>query len=77
MEAIEFKEQTKILAKDQKEYIPLPVFDDGREMISCYKVSFKERIKILFGAKLWLRQLTFGEKLQPQLPTIEFPFVKQ
>lgn len=60
-----------VLAKDQPEYIPLPVayikYSDGAQaMISCYKLTWKERAKILIGGKVWWEQLTFGSPLQPQ-----------
>jgi len=72
--ATEFKEQTAVLAKDQPEYIPLPVWQDDRETISCYRITWRDRFRVLFGAKLWLIQLHFGGPLQPQLPTLEYPF---
>jgi hypothetical protein len=76
MKPIEFKGFNKILAKDQPQYQPLPVLweADGR-VISCWKLSLKERLKVLFGGKLWLSQLTFNQKLQPQLPLIDDPII--
>jgi len=76
MKPVEFSEQTTTLAENQPEYLPLPVFVDsnGEEMISCWKFTWKERMWILFGRRLWLRQLVFGRKLQPQLPQVENPF---
>lgn len=60
-----------VLAKDQPEYLPLPVahiaYEDGVEsMISCYQLSWRERLTILWRGKVWWEQLTFGQKLQPQ-----------
>jgi len=74
MTPIEFPEHTIVLAKDQPEYQPLPVFNDGQQMISCWKLTLRERLTLLFTGKLWLRQLTFGGPLQPQLPQTEYPF---
>jgi hypothetical protein len=72
MKPIEFKEQNIIFAKNQKEYLPLPAFVkvDG-DVISCWRLSFKERFKILFTGKLWLCVKTFNTKLQPLLPTVD------
>lgn len=53
----------------QPEYIPLDAFTDGRVTITCYRLSFRERLNILFLGRLWLGQLNFGQPLQPQLPT--------
>ena len=60
-----------MLAKDQPEYIPLPVahieYSDGvRSMISCYRLTWRERLTILFSGKLWWTKFTFGQPLQPQ-----------
>ena len=60
-----------VLAKDQPQYLPLPVahleYGDGtRSMISCYRLTWRERFRILFSGKVWWEQLTFGEALQPQ-----------
>lgn len=60
-----------VLAKDQPQYIPLPVahvhYSDGvRSMISCYRLTWRERLRILFSGKVWWEQLTFGQPLQPQ-----------
>ena len=73
---IEFFEQTTIIAKDQPPYLPLPAYVSKDETISCWKFTWKERIQILFDGKLWLRQMNFGRPLQPQAPTVDYPFVR-
>lgn len=60
-----------ILAKDQPEYLPLPVavihYQDGvTSMISSYELTWRERLRILFTGRVWWEQLTFGRQLQPQ-----------
>ena len=76
MKAIEFPEQTCIYAKDQPEYIPLPVHkrlgDETGQVTSCWQFTWKERLRILFGAKLYWRQLTFNNPLQPVRPSLNF-----
>lgn len=74
MQPIEFPEQNKIWAKDQPEYLPLPAYTDNEQTISCWKLTWRERLALLFTGRLWLRQMNFGQSLQPQLPTIETPF---
>ncbi len=74
---IEFEGHNKVYAKDQKEYLPLPVYEDeiqGGRVFHCWQLSFKERIKILFTGKLWINVLNFGQKLQPIKPMIDSPF---
>lgn len=71
MKPIEFKEQNVVYAKDQKEYMPLPAlkFEDGA-VITCWKLSWKEILKLLFTRKVWVTMLTFNKPLQPLLVTI-------
>jgi hypothetical protein len=73
MKPINFKESNCVYAKDQKEYLPLPVYKtkDG-EVTSCWKFSFFERIKILFTGKVYLTLLTFNNPLQPQIIKTSF-----
>ena len=66
------------LAKDQPQYIPLPVayveYSDGvKSMISCYKLTIGERLRILLSGKVWWEQLTFGHPLQPQKMHVREP----
>lgn len=60
-----------VLAKDQPEYLPLPVanicYQDGTiSMISSYKLTWRERLTVLLRGRVWWEQLTFGRQLQPQ-----------
>lgn len=76
MKPIKFKEYNKIYAENQKPYISLPVYEDdiqGGRVFSCWQLSFKERIKILFTGKLWIYVLNFGKKLQPIKPMVDSP----
>lgn len=58
MNPIKFKEANKNLTKPKsmtdKECGSLWVFNDGNQNISCWKLSFKQRIKALFYGKIWL-----------------------
>lgn len=71
---IEFPQQTIVWAKDQPPYLPLPAYTDARETISCWRLTWRERWRILWTGQLWLRQSNFGQKLQPQRPSVETPF---
>ena len=78
MKPIQFKQANVTFAKDQKEYLPLPACEVGDEMgqiITCWRLTWIERIRLLFSGKMWLRQYAFGQRLQPQLPQIETPFL--
>lgn len=67
MKAMQFPEANSVYAKDQPEYIPLPTYktEDGI-VTSCYALTWKERLQVLFGAKIWLSLMTFNLPLQPQ-----------
>lgn len=68
MKHINFKDQNIVYGENQKEYNPLPglYFKDNKgPVITCWKLNFKERLKIIFSGKLWLQQLTFNAPLQP------------
>lgn len=76
MKPIEFPQANMVWAKDQKPYLPLPAHQNEVETISKWKLTWWERIKVVFTGRLWLRQLNFGMPLQPQQPSVHTPFLK-
>ncbi len=77
MKPIEFPEQTQIWAKNQPPYLPLPAYTNERETISLWALTWRERFAVLFTGRLWLRQLNFGQALQPQAPSTICPFIRR
>ena len=73
MKPVEFPECNVTFAEDQPEYLPLPTFTDGTQTVSCWKMTWWERIKVLITGKIWLMQMNFGQPLQPQLPCVDKP----
>lgn len=77
MTLIEFPEQTVVYAKNQPEYKPLPAHhfpDDPTGRIACcWRLTFRERVRLLFSGLIWQQVLTFHGPLQPQKLTIEKP----
>lgn len=66
-----------VFAKDQPEYLPLPAhLSDGGIVTSCWKLTWKERLKVLIWGKLYLQVLTFNKPLQPQLPLVDNPVTR-
>lgn len=68
MKPVEFEEQNVVFAKDQPEYQPLPAFRNNSEygeVVSCWKLSFAERLRILFTGKMWVSLMTFNKPLTP------------
>jgi hypothetical protein len=80
---VKFPESNAILAFDQDDYEPLPVFlspDPTRRVVFCCRLSDAEIADICATRTLWLQQLTFGRNFQPialstqrphDLPTVE------
>ena len=75
MKIIEFKECNIVYAEHQPGYLPLPALrmKEG-EVISCWGLSFIERLKLLFTGRLWLGVLTFNRQLQPLKMSVDKPF---
>lgn len=68
MRPIEFEHQTNIFAENQPEYQNLPALkikSESGEVITCWGLTFRERIKILFTGKVWVSMLTFNKPLTP------------
>lgn len=68
MKPVNFKHQNVVFAKYQPEYQPLPALKldtPQGEVISCWQMSFKERIKVLFTGKVWLSFCSFNKPLTP------------
>lgn len=76
MKPIRFEGWNTSFADEQPEYLPLPGHlregEEG-EFISCWKLTFLERLKLLFTGRLFLSVWTFNQPLQPQRPDVSNP----
>jgi hypothetical protein len=73
MKPFKFKQCNVTFAKDQPEYQQLPALKldtPQGEVISCWKLSFVERITIIFTGKIWLQLLSFNKPLTPSYITL-------
>ena len=63
-----------VYAKDQTKYQPLPAlrFPDG-VALSRWKLTWRERLQVLFRGNFFLAVWTFNQPLQPLLPSTEEP----
>ena len=80
MRPIEFKGSNTIFAKDQPEYLPLPAYKSNNkegEVTSCWKLSLKERFKVLLRGRMYFSVWTFNKKLQPQRPSVDNPVTER
>lgn len=77
MKPIHFDEANTVYAKNQPEYLPLPAHKTEDGMVtSCWRLSLKERIRMLITGRVYVMQLTFNRPLQPLLVSTEFIHVK-
>jgi len=70
MRPIDFQQANCVYAANQPEYLPLPALKDGgpgEQVTSCWRLTWRERIRLLLTGKLWLAVWTFGQPLQPIL----------
>jgi len=80
MQGIPFSESNKVLNKPEgmtdKECYSLPVFNDGKQSISCWKASFWERLTVFLTGRVWL-SVRFGDTQPPVWIMGTYPFVKE
>ena len=67
-----------VYAKDQAEFLPLPAIrnPDGN-ILTRWKLSFWERLRVLLTGDVYLWVSTFNRKLQPVLLQVERPRVEK
>ena len=77
MDIVEFPEQTVVYARHQPEYRPLPAWREPRgatgRVVCCWRLSLRERLKLLVTGLIWHEVLTFNYSLQPQLLGVDKP----
>jgi len=76
MKPIEFPEANVTWAKKQAGVLPLPAYSNKRVTITKWRLTWLERLKMLWTGVLWLQQRNFGHSLQAQRPTVDYPFLK-
>jgi len=66
MKPIYFKGGNATYAKTQEQYLNLPAHKSSEGIVTtCWELTFKERLKILFGSYIFLKVHTFNKPLQP------------
>jgi len=70
MKPIKFKECNVNFAENQDEYNTLPAFRNEKgEVITCWNLTFRERLRVLFKGNIWLCLLSFNQPLTPSFMT--------
>lgn len=79
MKPIDFKEANFTFEKPssmtEEECEDLRCYKGDGQVISCWKLSFSERIKVLFTGKVWLGVL--GTIFFPTWLDVKTPFIKK
>ena len=65
MKPIKFKQANTVFAENQPEYFNLPASVNNGIVKTCWKMTFIERLYVLFTGCVWLEILTHGNPLQP------------
>jgi hypothetical protein len=74
MHLSEFPEQSTVIAKDQPEYLPMPAHVSADAIVTCcWRLTFRERLRVLLRGTVWHQIMTFGSQLQPQRLSVERP----
>ena len=77
MSPIVFEQSNVTFAEFQPEYLPLPACklkDEQGTVVTCWRLKFFERLKILIYGRIYLQLLTFNKPLQPIKISVENPF---
>ena len=73
MEPIKFKQSNKELLKPEgwtdEQCESLPVYSDGEQCVSLWKMTWRERLSALFYGKVWL--FVYGGKTQPPVGMLD------
>lgn len=73
MKPINFPGQNCVFARNQPQYLQLPAHQSENRVTTCWFPTWRERLRLIFGAPVWLQVLNFGEPLQPQKLTVGKP----
>lgn len=69
MRPVKFEECNVVLCENDPDYKPLPILrqtsESGVEVISCWKLSFVDRIRVLFTGRVWVDVFTAKGSPQP------------
>ncbi len=66
--------ELRVYAKDQPQYIPLPArVDSGGTVVTCWQLTWRERLTLLLRGTLFLTLLTFNKPLQPIRCSVDKP----
>lgn len=66
----------RVIGADQPEYQPLPAIVHEtfeQTILSGWRLSWRERLRVLVVGRVYVQLLTFGDPVQPQIVSTELP----
>lgn len=67
MKQIGFKMANNSLGTNGKKPVPVFVDESARLVVSCWKMSFRERILTLFTGRIWVCTISDPKNVQPSV----------
>lgn len=61
-----------VYGADQPEYLPLPAWTDGQQVIERWRLSWRDRLRALLGGDLFIHVQTFGQPIQPIIVSFDW-----
>jgi len=80
MYPIAFYGANTTFAVNQAPYLPLPAHLDtspAERVTTCWQLSWRERLKVLWTGRIWWQQLTYGQSLQPVKSMVDRPLLME
>lgn len=74
MKSIKFKDANTRYAENQDQYETMHALKlDSKygEIVTCWELSFWERVQVLFTGKIWLSLMMFGKDLTPSFMSVK------
>ena len=66
--------ELRVYAKDQPQYFPLPArVDSEGTVVTCWQLTWRERMTLLLRGTLFLTLSTFNRPLQPIRCSVDKP----
>lgn len=80
MKLHQFPECNAVIGVGQDEYQPLPAHldyknDETGKVTFCWRLTWRERLRVLWTGELWHEVLTFRKPFQPQKLSVEKPII--
>lgn len=74
MKPVAFDGMSSVMGVGQPEYDPLPAYRGEKETLSCWRLTWRERLTVLFRGNVWVWQMDFGRPTNPLSLQVESPF---